>query len=811
VSSDRNFSRAHFAHVLLVGVSVVAVVGIGAGLILAIIGAMTPLIFGVVAAPISIWAWWFFRPSPDVAAMPSVRWWVVVVLIGGIGIVTLLNVTSSAEDLQTYRDPGVYLTTGKWIANRGNLLIDGATDGFAGFEHVTGRTGGYYEMRDDGLLYAQFNHGLPVVLAVSDWLGGDRLMFNIVPLIGAAFLLLLFVLLRRFFADWISLIAVGTAAFNLIFWHFARGTYSEPLLALLLVLALLAIDHAIRVGSTRQWVAAGILIGSTAFVRIDAWFYIAVFGGIIAILSWLRDTNASPRFRSANAISALVAVWLVGSVGFADLVLRSPGYFGDLWPRVRFMLGAAVLSGIIAVLAILVKSFRPRMVEAMRALWVSAEGVIRIAGALAIGVFFLWALLWRPEHNIGRGASQAGAIGALMAREGVPPDETRSFFELSARWLSWYWGVAGIAAAALGWSLAVGRRSIQYRRRLFIPLTLTGLTLLPYIVNPSITPDQLWAMRRFYPMGLIGMSVAVGLLMSLTVDWIRNTTFRRMGEPLFAVAAAGALVVIPLVYAMPLATASTQVGMYGSTMQLCADLPDDAVVLVEAGRISTVFSAAIRSFCDLPVASLVANAPSATTDAVGESWRSHGRSLYLVGPPDACILDSDPIDSSTFVFSLPEATLTHRPNQTSDVAFGWELGRWGAESLASGARTSWIAEIQTEWAPADSSSIVAIEGDRETARWWLEYRPTGLLEFWVNTASGPMGVGLPTPLDDGGARSIPFGIDGDIIFIGCGANFRSLSAPGIVGPAGDIEIGKRYAGNFGKWAFVGEVGVERDR
>ena len=792
-------------------ISSLLLASLGAGLILAIAGVLVPVTFFAATVPLTGALWWYVRRPSGIslrvgAGGKQVRWWISVLGILIVSGVTFLNVTSSAEHLQTNRDPGVYVTTGKWLATNGTLLIDGTTQGFDGFDEVSGRSGGYFDSRDDGLLYAQFNHGFPVLLAVSNWVGGDRLMFNLNPLIGAAFLLSLFVLLARLFRDWIALVATAMAAANLVFLHFTRDTYSEPVVALLLVLALIAIDRALATGAVQHWIFAGALVGSTALVRIDAWFYIAIFSGIIAIQSQLRrDECASPR-RAREAVLTLLAAWIVGLVGYADLVLRSPVYLEDLWERARPMLWAAVMSGLLALTIIGIGRVAPVIVDRLRGVWHRAEHMLRWIGAAVVVGFFVWAMFWRPIYGIATGTHPSLVTG-LMEREGIPADPTRSFSELSARWLSWYWGLPALIVAVLGWALAIGRRALPGRSRLYIPLLLMGLAIVPYIITPSITPDQLWALRRFFPMAIIGISVAVATGLMVAVEWIRRWN-RTWIEPVFAAVAVLMLVMVPGVYAKPLATASTQVGMYGSTIRLCQELPENSAVLVEAGRLSTVFPAAIRSFCGVPVASLTPEAERADIDAVAAAWQERGRSLYVVGGSNACFVDREPVASSRFAYEYPERTLTYRPSQVRTESFGWVLGRWDGQRDRDDRRTAWEMTVRTSWSPPDSSSFIASEGEVPGARWWLEYRPTGIVEFWVTTESGPVGVAYPIPLNNGRSRTVPFGFDDEIIYIGCGANWRTAPARDIVARSGSLRIGGVHDGAFGSSEFIGEVDVQ---
>jgi hypothetical protein len=791
-----------------VAVSVTLLVTLVVGLVLAIIGVLVPGTFLVIAVPLVILAWIVFRPRTFVISRQR-RSALALGIVGFVVLaVTVLNITSTAEHLQTNRDPGVYVTTGKWLASHGTLLVDGAVSGFDGIENITGRTGGYHDPRDDGLLYPQFNHGFAVTLALSNWIGGDRLMLNLNPLFGAAFLLFLFVYLRRFFVDWIALIAVGTAALNLVFWHFARDAYSEPLVALLLVLALLAADDAVRFGGTRRWMLAGLLVGAGALVRIDAWFYIAIFSGIIAIHSWMRGT-AIARFRTRDALAALGGAWGVGVIGFADLVLRSPQYLADLWPNVRLMLMAAAVGGLMALIAVFIVVRYPMVVESSRAAWDRTERILRLAGALGIVVFAAWALVWRPTYNPALG-SHPGLVTGLMAQEGVLADPARSFYELSARWLTWYWGVIGIVVAVAGWALAVGKRHLADRPRLYLPLTLAGLALIPYIIDPSISPDQIWALRRFFPMGLLGIAIAVALPLSLLAQWTKSHDGQQWSKPVLGVVAMIALVAVPGLYAAPLATASTQVGMYGSTVRLCEELPADAAVLVEAGRLATVYPAAIRSFCDVPVASLKAEGDRADIDAAAALWEEQGRSLHVLGTPDACFINGEGMATSEFTYTFPERTLTFRPAESTSGEFGWKLAPWDDPGNLEVSDTAWEIEVRTDWTPSDSSSVIASEGVMPGARWWLEYRQTGLVEFWVNTESGPVGVAYLRRLDDNMLKTIPFGFDNEEIYIGCGGNRRSALAGGIVAKSGSIEIGQVVDGALRRSRFIGEAEVRID-
>jgi hypothetical protein len=165
---------------------------------------------------------------------------------------------------------------------------------------------------------------------------------------------------------------------------------------------------------------------------------------------------------------------------------------------------------------------------------------------------------------------------------------------------------------------------------------------------------------------------------------------------------------------------------------------------------------------------------------------------------------------SEFTYTFPERTLTFRPAESTSEGFGWKLAPWDDLGNLEVSDTAWEIEVRTDWTPSDSSSVIASEGVMPGARWWLEYRQTGLVEFWVNTESGPVGVAYPKRLDDNSLKTIPFGFDDEEIYIGCGGNRRSALAGGIVARSGSIEMGQVVDGALRRSRFIGEAKVSID-
>src|SRR5439155_4286515 len=117
--------------------------------------------------------------------------------------------------------------------------------------------------------------------------------------------------------------------------------------------------------------------------------------------------------------------------------------------------------------------------------------------------FAAWFL--RPGLQKARGASN-GTVAFVQTLEHVHVDSTRTYGELSVRWISWYVGpvtlaVGIVAAAVLAGALVKGTARLPTRIAVFM----FAPPALIYLVKPSITADQIWAMRRFLPAVIPGL------------------------------------------------------------------------------------------------------------------------------------------------------------------------------------------------------------------------------------------------------------------------------------------------------------------
>ena len=94
-----------------------------------------------------------------------------------------------------------------------------------------------------------------------------------------------------------------------------------------------------------------------------------------------------------------------------------------------------------------------------RAVWWAQQRPIRdrsakwpVAAAIAVGVAGAFFVV-RPYVSTARANPTSGGayyVGAVQRYLGMPVDQSRSYYEQSLRWLSWYLGWATLALALLG-------------------------------------------------------------------------------------------------------------------------------------------------------------------------------------------------------------------------------------------------------------------------------------------------------------------------------------------------------------------------
>ena len=592
-----------------------------------------------------------------------------------VAAVTAWHAAESSQHLLTDRDPGVYNTTARWLAREGTLLVDPAVGPFADHPKLSFEEQGW-NLDDDGRLEPQFLHLLPVVLAVAQRLGGDRLLLVAPALVAGAALLAHAAFARRLLRPWWALLATAGLAASLPWVHLSRDAFSEPLAALLLFGGLTLLWDATSTGSRARAAGAGLLLGAVAMARVEGFVILLplVASGFVFAF---RPPGRQPDGTAGVLRAAGAGVAVTAGLAVTDLLLYGTWYLDDL-SGLLTLVGAGLLVVVLGGTVALLSSGRQRRGPADRpvppydrAAGEAGERRATRLGAVAAGtVVVAAAAAWhvRPRVSTVTGAPSP-AIAALEAAEGRVAEGVRRYSEHAVQWLGWYLGPVALVLGVAGLALVVRRLVATPARDLrllpFVAVLVTVSTL--YLWRPSIVPDHVWVMRRYAVVtipGLVLLSVVAG--QALVDEWRRRR--RRALGLATALAVALAVVGFPATTVVPVAAATTQAGLLTGVEDVCRAVgPKGAVVVLPGQSVELVTGQALRSFCGVPVAVAGPALSRAEVADLASAWRGEGRTLHLVGADAAGVTALARRDPELRIVVANdeqlEATLTRRPDQ----------------------------------------------------------------------------------------------------------------------------------------------------
>lgn len=586
--------------------------------------------------------------------------------------------------LSVRRDPAIYTLRGDWLMNHpspdvvitpNQLSLIYTTPGLrVDFGSETLRLTRYF----------QSTTVVPGLIAQAGWIGGISLLLKANILIGGGALISVYAVGRRLAGPLIGLFPMVALAVGMPLAAFSRAPYTEPVSLIAVMACLLGLWTAIREQRPALWLLAGAGAGGVAVARIDGW--LVVIGGVVGLAIW--GGFAVGRERRRRALVSLgwysLAALIVGGIGFADLLLHSPDYLHVLAPSSKPLLAAVPVTMVLAALFIVVPLgpvvgwLRQRRRPA----------AIAVTGVVGVAVL---ATLLRPlyytAHHTAPGI-YAVQVNMWQNREGAPVDPSRSYDEQSLTWLSWYQGwpvvLAGCLAALVVVWVAIRRR----RADLVLVTAVIAVNAMYYLLFVKITPDQIWAMRRFLPVILPG-----GLLL---VAWLLADAYRErevVGLRLRRVLSPRAWTVTAAVLTGAVATwfAVTPLGTWGSMFtvregagqydlveQMCARIGDDQVIIVGNNPTMGFYQPTVRNFCGSSVVTVPASTTPATLAKVARAWTPGVDetvmvvSFYPTGVPWTSPPPAVPVLHDSY--QMWESVLSHRPeqplNETTQVWLG---------------------------------------------------------------------------------------------------------------------------------------------
>jgi hypothetical protein len=291
---------------------------------------------------------------------------------------------------------------------------------------------------------------------------------------------------------------------------------------------------------------------------------------------------------------------------------------------------------------------------------------------IVVGAAFLFFV--RPVLLVERSDAMVDVIEYYQRLQGLALDGTRRYWEMSMHWLSWYLGIGGLVIGVGGWAWVTREGFVGRMRRIVPFLFAFTIVTVAFLWRPANTPDHLWMMRRFLTLTVPGFVLFAFVLVQHLIPVMRDRWNRTASVSVAAVMTAVVLVP-PAIFTAPLIDSTTQVGMYGTTKEVCAALGDDAAVLVVSKRLRSVYEPALRAFCEVPVSGAGERLSLETMADVSANWSQLGRDLYVASlPADAC--DVAPAFGTFIWYPEPERTLTHRPSTEVSTRFGIALYRF---------------------------------------------------------------------------------------------------------------------------------------
>lgn len=649
------------------------------------------------------------RPAMRVAATRArafgvVPWWAVAgvfAVVIGFGVLAFLT---SANDVLVRRDPGSYAMSATWLSTHGTIEMPNHAAAFGGTDpNLVLASQGFYP--HGGHIIPQFMTGVPVLMAIGGWANGVSGVLHMNAIIGAFGLLAFGGVVARLVGVRWAAPAVLTVALVQPQLDFMRATYSEPSAQLILLGGLAVVLDAFLVGRLRPMAApdigraggddrsdatsqeardcrqalvvGGLVLGLVSVVRIDA---IADLLPLIPFAGWL----AFHRQRAWRSLAIGVGAGLL--VGAFVCVFLTLPYTKHLGRDIALAGGGFVVTLPLTIIAVRAAwaSRKPGSATANRirsAKWPAAAAI----GMLVVGAFFAV----RPYVMTSRSNPNSGGayyIGQVQRYLGMPVDPTRSYYENSVRWLSWYFGWATIALALVG-ATWLAYEQVKGRRRQWMPawFVFVGMSI-AVLYTPSITPDHPWADRRFVPVVIPAVVLLAFAAVALIVERVELRSWEPGVVPAFrsvvAVVVAAAVVLPAWWGSRHVFTLQTEKGEVAMVDSVCDQLkPGDAVLAFGAAAVSA-WPGTMRIMCGVPTGYLDGRNNVEALERIGERVQAQGGRLMILvdGDNDRLRVPGDISWPAQPTYSLLTNevghTLVTRPDKPSPLPFSIWLGQF---------------------------------------------------------------------------------------------------------------------------------------
>ncbi len=563
---------------------------------------------GLVGAGLAVWV---AGPARVPVTRDVLVWTVIVFAL--LLVWTIVNCFFAAQDLYAHRDPSTYNLAGRYLVDHSSLRMNTRSDIFGHPAGFADESAGFedFQAGQPGLLAAQGNHVLPVLLAAVGRVFGTTALLRANIVFGALALFAFFGLARRIVGPRFGALATSALAVSLPMIYVSRDTFSETLALLLLMGGLTLLHRAVTSGRIADYALCGFVAGAAAMVRIDS--YASLLALIIAAIIIVAHAPPPERQRAGVRAAALLGVGLVPTIiGWVDVSRLSPAYYADQRHAILRLAEAAlalVLIGIVVVALCWRRGLGAWLSAHRRPLAWGASGVVVLAFAF---------LASRPLWYVGHGPYTPYLLQVQKdSHEAL--DATRSYNEQTVNWQALYFGWPTLLLGVGGYVLLL-RRFLLRRDWAIVGALAMGLTMSAlYLYSSQITPDQIWASRRYVPVVMPMMVLAATVaLREIAARW------RWLG-----IVGAVVLVGYPLAVTVPAFTIRAGYPQLRQVDLICDQLPANAAVVTVDYNASWSYQMAVRAYCNVPVVS-VPSASQPALAAMQSAAVAHGKSLYVL-------------------------------------------------------------------------------------------------------------------------------------------------------------------------------------
>ncbi|MGB7982792.1 MAG: hypothetical protein WCF36_18580, partial [Candidatus Nanopelagicales bacterium] len=529
----------------------------------------------------------------------------------GLALVWLVvNLPFAGEVLLVQRDPGFLTLQGAWLVDHTDprIPIQTAAEVAAAVPSARVTSDAFWLVGDH--LDAQGAKAFPALIAMVGWAAGLRGVLAANLLIGTVGLLAVYDVARRLIGPRWGLVPMVGLALSTPMIYFSRSAFTEPTNIVLTFGGLAVLWGASRDPRMWRFALGGAMVGATALSRIDG---AAVSAGLILGLGVVAVAAGRSQRRTwlrGLVVASAMALLMVG-LGYLDLARNSPGYLADhrsLYVQLIGLLVACLVAvaGLGALLH--VGRLHPWMVAHRSML----AGVA--AGSVVLGAVLLASRpLWLQRNLIEPGSGQAWFIAAAQRAAGVAVEGTRSYDEMTVTWLVWYLGPITVLLAVIGAALMLRGAVLRWRPELVVFLATVGVPALLYLYRPAITPDHIWAMRRFLP--------AVLPAVLLCAAWVLPAVFqasRTRGQRIGAWSLVVSILLAPLVTWGTLVTTTEYGGRADQVAEICTQVQGGRVVVVRGQ--SPPWLPTLRIRCDADVVEVGPDTSRAELAAIRAAW-----------------------------------------------------------------------------------------------------------------------------------------------------------------------------------------------